>query len=357
MADLIYNYSSCSNVTITTPTTNKEFLKYINGTIIKNSVNIRKYTIDYGINCCSSTKIDLPVRYQFTNSNLNCQAVGSQRRYTLSLLGINSLFVKTFRISYNNVNFVTSIFNGISNGISYDLFYNTIDVSIPSATAGNPQNTQVYTHYLELTTIDDFIYKIKVSFTLTQPGLCNISNVNIVSVIYPSLPDNVYIFPNSVVLPLIANSLSLNQLIYGIDTSIPIVTPNDRLLKSGVYQVIICELYLTNPLLLTSQASSCVQNSLWLDCGIKCDLINKLINCKDSDIFNYFDALNYSNECETSYEDKCAMYELMINKLNSPGCYDPYDDCNCNDSTDSFFKNRNTTNNGKVNAKPCGCGS
>ena len=189
---------------------------------------------------------------------------------------------------------------------------------------------------MEITHLDGFVYKIELSFRLEQPGGCNIIKYIIKNVTYPTF-DNRLEF----------NLTQLNLL--------PLISSDDTIL-TGVYEIIICRQYLSNPLTITSLSTNCVQNNYFIDCGITCDLINKLIQCKDTNIFTFYDALIYANDCNTSYEDMCALYEILIDKLNNPDCRDPYDDCNCNDSKDTYFEQRGYNNN-KVTKRKCGtCG-
>ncbi len=169
--------------------------------------------------------------------------------------------------------------------------------------------------------MDGFVYELSLRFTLTEPGECNVSNVTVLSVVYPEMDER---------LEFIANTINLLPL-FGFEEA----------LSTGVYEVIICRWYLSNPLTITSLSTICVQNNYFVDCGIICDLINKLIDCKDTNIFTFYDALVAANNCDTGYEDMCALYEMIVTKLENPDCRDPFDDCNCSKNcNDNLFKPR-----------------
>lgn len=222
-------------------------------------------------------------------------------------------------------------------GINYEITYDVADVTIPSAILPNPPNRVDYTFFIEITHIDGFIYIVEMQFRLEQPGGCNLIQHKIENVFYPEISDLVeFDTPTSInLLPLYEAATTL---------------------YSGIYEVIICRWSVTNPLTITSLISECVQNNYFIDCNLKCEIVNKLVQCKDSNIMTYYRALQFANDCNTSYQDMCDLYELMMNKLNNPDCRDPYDDCNCGDSRDQFFVQRSYNNN-KVGGKKCNhCG-
>lgn len=346
MNDIEFQLIDCTNVNISTPIIGKTYLQYINGAIIKPSQNIQRYEIKYSENCCTETTIKIPVNYQFSINLNTCTSLPSsippQHNYNINLLGINSLFISTLRLSYNNINYTNITFNSITNGFNYDLFYDTTNVTLPINTS------QTYTHYLEITTLDGFVYRLEISFLLTSPGLCNLSNLQIVNVIRPALDSRIYIYNNLAVLPNLSNTLSLNQLYYSTNNTTP---PSTVSFTSGVRQIVICEYYLTNPLTLTSLVSNCIQNSYFFDCDLICNVISKLIECPNTNIMVYYNALTYSNNCNISYKDKCSLYEIFYNKLNTIDCEDPCNDCNKSNITTPQKHN----NVRYRSVSPCGC--
>ena len=77
MPDIIYNFTDCTEATISTPTTNLEFLSDINNTNTsgKDYTNIECYRLTYSLNCCEDNVLDLPVPYDINFNIINCQSV------------------------------------------------------------------------------------------------------------------------------------------------------------------------------------------------------------------------------------------------------------------------------------------
>lgn len=344
MEDLLFNVVDCESILVNTPNVidDLDLISEMQESPQLNSTNIQKYTIEFSKNCCPSVIINIPVFYNFTHSFASCSLQESIYKYGFNLLGINPLFISKIRISKDNtLNYIQQTFTNISGntGIRYDISYPEADVSIPNASFGNPPNVQDYTYYLEITHTSGFIYVIRFTFRLTQPGRCTFTSTSIVLVTYPSIDSRV-----TFTIPTINTPTSIDLMpLYGIVDNY----------YSGIYEVIICRWRLANPLTIQSLISQCVQNNLFLDCNLKCEIINKLVQCKDTNIMTYYRALQFSNDCKTSYQDMCDIYEIMMNKLNNPDCQDPYDDCNCGDSKDAFFTQRSYNNN-KTAAKSCG---
>lgn len=344
MDELLFNIVDCENANITTPNVadDLDLISEMQESPQTGSTNIQKYTIEYSKNCCTPELIDIPVFYNFTTTHVDCNYNVETQIYTygFNLLGINPLFVTSIRISKNDtLNYLPATFTNVSGntGIHYDITYAQADVLIPNAGFGDPPNTQDYTFYLEVTHTSGFIYVIRLTFRLEQPGGCNLISHSLVSRTYPEIDERI-VFDT-------ATSIDLLPLYEAVDT-----------LYSGIYEVIICRWIVTNALTLTSLISECVQNNYFIDCQLKCEIVNKLVQCKDTNIMTYYRALQFANDCNTSYHDMCDMYELMMNKLNNPDCRDPYDDCNCGDSRDAFFTQRSYNNNkaSSRNCKTCG---
>lgn len=327
MNNISFNLTDCSSVLATTPNSPFTYLQYMKGTSTKNFTDIKEYTISKSYNCCTADVIKVPVRYAFTASVTSCNVLTinsiDNLDLTFRILGINPLFVNKIEVSSNNIVFTNTTYTATTGGFTYNYSINNYPiVFVP------------YTHYLRITHVNGQVYLLTITYDWTVDPCVGVTNI--FSVVYPSLPANVSISSS--------NELSLNTL-YG--------TP---VMQIGVYELIICEVqqYPTAPLL----RSTCIQNNFWLACDVKCAVINKLVQCKDSDILFFFDALNMSNDCENiTYADKCALYEVMYNKLKQDDCYDPFDDCNCGNSKDSIFKVTGNKTNNKTNVKDCGCHS
>ena len=339
MDNLLFNVVNCDSIYVNTPNVNDnlDLISEMQISPQNEGINTQKYTIEFGKNCCPSEKIDIPVFYNFSHLFVSCQLSSQIYTYGFNLLGINPLFVSSIRISKTDeLHYSASTFTSVTGntGIRYEIQYPLGDVTLPNAGFGNPPNTQDNTYYLEVTHTSGFIYVIRLTFRLMQPGGCTVTSTTLVSTVYPLIDSRVsFITPTSIdLLPLYNNTSGY---------------------YTGIYEVIICRWRLTNALSIQSLISECAQNNLFLDCNLKCEIVNKLIQCKDTNIMTYYRALQFANDCNTSYQDMCDIYEIMMNKLNNPDCQDPYDDCNCGDSKDKFFTQRSYNNN-KTVAKTCG---
>lgn len=340
MEELLFNITTCEEANITTPNVadDLDLISEMQESPQIGSTNIRDYTIEISRNCCVKDTIVVPVFYNFTRTFVTCayDAINNIYSYGFNLSGINPLYISQLRMSKDNgVTYSILSFTNLTGntGIRYNMTYNESDVLINNAGAGNPPNTADYNFILEITHVSGFVYVIEMTFRLEQPGGCFLISSSITDITYPEFDERLVFDVDSLDL------LSLFQF----ETSI----------ETGVYEVIICRNYVSNPLTISSLSSNCVQNNYFIDCGITCDLVNKLIQCKDTNIFTFYDALVYANDCNTSYEDMCSLYELMTDKLKNPDCRDPYDDCNCTDSKDDYFQQRGYSNT-KVNKRPCG---
>lgn len=340
MNDVEFQLIDCNNINISTPNSGKTYLQYINGSIIRKGLsNIRRYEIKYSQNCCTETTIPIPVRYIFTEEISDCSFSvapnpGNIVNYNLNLLGMNGLFLSKLEMSFDNLTYVNTVFTLVNGGINYGLSFDYSTTFTP------------LTYYLRLTTVDNFVYTILLSIEPT--GLTPCDNVihNIISVTYPVLDNRIYIYPNvGTIAPNLPNTLSLNQLFY--PTTPPI---SNNTFQSGVIQIVICEYSLSNPNTSSSLISNCIQNNYFIDCNLICNVINKLIDCPNSNLMIYYNALTYSNNCNTSYKDKCFLYESFYNKLTMLDCEDPFDDCG-----KSNVKYSNKPNVRYTSVSPCGC--
>lgn len=318
MADLNFLNvdTGCTGIEISTPTAGKEYLEYIGGVTAKDFSSIKSYKIKYSTNCCTETEIVLPVWYNI-DLNLNagsCTVDGGNITFNLELTGINVTLIDdaTVQFSLDNVTYTSTTISGTSPIL--------VEVTVPIATT-------TYTIYVKFKNLDGFEYIVSDEYGVNVVDPCGTLNeVDNLNITYPSLPTNVVIDP-------ITGYLDFNTLI----DSDPAI--------AGVYQVIICEETLTT--------ESCVQNHHFLECDIKCDVINKLVQCKDSDVLFFYDALRYSNDCtlNITYAEVCSIYELLVYKITTSGCYNPWDDCNCSGTTNIFSQNNNST----TTIRNCGC--
>lgn len=320
MADLNFLNvdTGCSGIEVSTTTAGKTFLQYIIGLLTKDFSAIKSYKIKWSANCCTETEVILPVLYDLNIdlTALSCTDDGVNNNFTLSMTGIDLDLIDDTSVSYSldGVTYTPTTITGTSPVL--------IDISVPI-----PGVLTIYTIYIKFKNLDGFEYIISDEYNFNTTGCSITENDNIV-IVYPTLPTEVVIDGGT-------GYLDLNTLI-GSDPAL-----------SGVYQVIICEETLTSEI--------CVQNHVFLECDIKCDVIGKLVECKDSDVLFYYDALRYSNDCtlNITYAEVCAIYELLIYKITTTGCYSPWDDCNCSGTTSIVSQN----NNSRTTVRNCGsCG-
>ena len=304
-----YFVNECVESYVTTPDENYQYLDYITQRVETDETNVRHYSLNYSVNCCKENTLLIAPKYDFTFNVILCNDE-TDVSIEFELVGIRSSFITGLQFNGSSISYQST-----SNGIKF-LLLNLDQL---------PQNSFVLT----LTHIDGFVY----TFTFDYGNLpidCTFDPSSFLIITYPLLPENVVLIDD-----VNETRLSLNSLF------------NETLLLSGVYNISIMRRL--------NNGSNTIHRSYFIDCGLECQVINKLIECRTSDIFNFYDALRYSNNCiNVTYEDKCALYELFYRKLNNDGCIDPYEDCDCNGS----IKMSNTSfkpNNRVARTKDCGC--
>lgn len=322
MADLIFNNvtTACTGISVSTPTVNRRYLEYISGLLTKDFSAVKSYQIKFSSNCCPDTNIILPVRYVLSLDQgfpLNCLIGSSTLSFDININGIDKSIIDPTTVSYSidGIIYTSTTLTSSTNPV--------VNVTVPL-----PVVPTTYTIYIKFKNIHGFEYIVEEDFEWSDPmDLCSINEPDNVVVTYPTLPTNVVINGSG--------QLDLD-LLFGFTTGA---------VTTGVYQVIICEESIT--------ATTCIQNFYFIDCGLKCSVIAKLAACKDSDILFFYDALTYSNECQDaiSYSEACSLFELFTNKLNSPDCNKPWDDCNCNGTTEIYNKNNSST----TTVRNCNC--
>jgi hypothetical protein len=317
MADLNFLNvdTTCTGIEIDTPTTGLNYLEYVVGLDTKDFSSIKSYKVKVSSNCCPETEYILPVPYAFNLTFSNCVDDTVNTTYDVAINFIDKNLVSTVEYQINGGGYIATTLTAAASP--------TINISFPTPGAF-PTDVDVD---IKLTNLDGFEYIISDTLTL-NPDSCTFVQAGVV-ITYPD--------PNAdanIDIDLVTGHLNFNTLI-GSDPAL-----------SGVYQVIVCEETLTT--------QNCVQNHYFIECTIKCDIINKLVQCKDSDIMFFYDALVYSNDCTTSitYSEVCSLFELLIYKLETDGCYSPFDDCNCSGTT-NIFPTRN--NNSTTTVRGCGC--
>lgn len=321
MADLNFLNidTTCTGIEISTPTAGLTYLDYVVGLATKDFTSIKSYKVKVSSNCCPETEYVLPVRYVMDYLFSNCVDNAGTTTYDLEITGIDKSLIDSTSVEYqiDGGGWIAATLTAAANP--------TISIAFPTP-GGFPTTITVEVRFNH---VNGFQYSLSEGITL-DPNSCTISLRTGITITYPdpNADDNIDI-------DLATGYLDFNVLI-----------GNDPAL-SGVYQVIICEETLTT--------QTCVQNHAFLECSIKCDVINKLVQCKDSDVMFFYDALVYSNDCTTNitYAEVCSIYELLLYKITTDGCYSQFDDCNCSGNTNLFPTYNNNSKTLSRNCSSC----
>ena len=243
MEELLFNIEDCENANITTPNTedNLDLISEMQESPQIGSTNFRDYTIEISRNCCVKDTIVVPVFYNFTRTFVTCSfdAINDIYTYGFNLSGINPLFISQLRMSKDNgVTYSTLTFTNLTGntGIRYNMTYPEAEVLINNAPNPEPPNTEDYNFILEITHVSGFVYVIEMTFRLEQPGGCFLISSSITDITYPEFDERLVFDIDSLDL------LSLFQF----ETS----------METGVYEVIICRNYVSNPLTISSLSST-----------------------------------------------------------------------------------------------------
>lgn len=406
MADLNFlNLTDCDAITFNTPTTpDLQYIEYVLGSEVKDFTNVDKYTITYSTNCCSpGITVNLPPRYQFTISP-SCV-------FGTPTVGFDSYAIQVDNINGDLVQAVALNVNGApASGWNYSVVSSVLsinDVQITGIFAG------VANYELIITTLSGFVYTIE--FTITKAGVSCDGVFSALTITYPTLPttivqvdpgafattgvqnpaigvqytitaDNIGVigngiqfvgdnvttidalvaawnaaFPaNTVTLTYtlgvgyVPNSFQTFTLSGGVDTPTANELSFNSLIGSttvlpGTYQIIFCEV-------LQDTTSTCIQNHVFIDCGtLRCQVVNKLVTCVDSNIMDFYNALVWGNDCTDTitYAEFCALYEILTIILATSGCYGKLDDCNCTDAETIANKLSPVSYPTQTNSNPC----
>jgi hypothetical protein len=323
MADLNFlNLTDCDAITFNTPTTDFQFIEYITGSVVKDFSNVDKYTITYSNNCCSpGVTTNVAPRYQFVLSEA-CV-------FGTPTVGFDAYAIQVDGINGNLVQSITLLNDGVpASGWSYTVVGDVLsvnDVQISGAYA------VPVVYIMTITTLSGFVYVI--NFTITKAGVACDGVLATTSIVYPTLPANVL----EVVTALPNEELSFNTLISSVTIS------------PGVYEIIFCEVN-------EDLSSTCIQNYIFIDCGtLKCQVVNKWVLCIDSNIMDFYNALNWGNACTDTltYLEMCALYEILTIILESDNCYGMLDDCNCMSASSIANTLSPVTYPKSTNTNPC----
>ena len=226
-------------------------------------------------------------------------------QYELNLSGINGNFVST----------ITGQIQTPSAGTISTLEFvvetdGTVTITIPLLGTLPDLNYDVV-----ITTLYDYTYTLHFFINKNILGNCSIPFGDHITelvpfVTYPEVPATI-VYPTDDTIDIVT--------LFGYETD---EVPT---LLTGTYQITICEVG-------EGDVANCVQNHVFVDCGdLKCFVIRKWAECIESDVMLYYEALGFANLCtdNLTYDELCAIYEVLTIKLATQGCYAQDDDCNC----------------------------
>lgn len=381
MSNIIFSdIDSKDDIAIQTLTTDLQYVQYILGDPSKDYTDISYYSVTTSYNCCNPgiTTIIAP-QYDLSVSTFSCVLdQPSVDLYNFRLDGISASLVSNMTFTVNgstpvNAGYTVSsdriIFEDListlagatfyeitittTKGFEYILTYNFTQngTSCNGVFSGFNVNYTLPDNIVEYNDGDfasiTFSPSLTFQFTLTadKGGL----DGNLISIVPDGVTTLSVLVSNwNTANPLNTVSLSSNDSIFE-NTYVPLITSGPfnltggtastivdalsfqslfgfSIIPDGVYQVIICEHF-------SEVSSTCIQNHVFIDQddSVRCQVVNKLVQCVDSNIMDIYQALLWSNDCtETlSYDEMCAMYELLSILITSDGCYGRLDDCNC----------------------------
>lgn len=317
----------CEQVRVVTTDEDYDIIGEINqDVVIPELWSVRRWSISYSNNCCPPTLINVHVNYDLETALMSCilDQVTNYLDIKFDIAGIRYQYVAKVEISEGPTGAWTLIPHttrtiGHPNGFS---------IALPSIHYTSVQFP--ITRYVKITHVDGFEYVIEYRIVQDLDKPCGADYLTI-STTYPELDPRIVIQQDG----LGNNYILLTDLF------------EQDIMQAGVHQVIMCRHEFDRTV--------CIQNHVFLKCDLICRVINKLVQCRDSDIMFFYDALVMSNLCPISYQDVCALYELFYYKLTNDGCYNPFEDCNCADchGGTSFVQRRANPINTTKQCGPC----
>jgi len=309
------NLDDCETMRIVTPDEDYELISELNGEYPADPWNTRTYRVRLSNNCCPEDVIKVAVQYDFVASPNLCMYNDQTDivDYTFDITGINPAFISRLEL-VTPLGRVQLAYNPITQGIRVTRSFNVTTALFPN------------TDEIILTHVDGYEYTLNLVIDYAGNDFCDYSTD--LTVDYPELDPRINVQDDNGVDYILMSDLFTD-------------------FTTGVYQVIISREY--------ASGGVSVQNHVFANCNLICEVIQKLVECRDSDVMTFYDALVMSNYCTTVYNDICSIYELLLLKLNNPGCYDPFKDCNCNDSIPgTSYSYRQSNSHYKSTPKRCG---
>ena len=280
MADLNFVYNNdCSDVNITTPTVDYNYIEYMSKKSTKDFYNIKNYKIVYSKDCgnlVSETTTLVPPNYNLDVTIDSCTlSLTSTGLFKFKLTGINPDFVST--IEACDVTFTTCFATPVIKKPGYSVF----DIFVPLN--GVTPSTQ----YFKLTTVDGFEYRMTFVLTLTGSTNCDYTLSNFTFT---------YDLPTYLNTP--TSEIDLNVLY------------NQNNLDPGYYDIKICE---------TSAVTEvCLQNKKFIDCELftcpesfTCDPTDD--NCQLMlDVLKKHQSLEYGLVCCGDYSQNILRFYIKL---------------------------------------------
>ncbi len=238
--------------------------------------------LEVGTNCCTPTiSTSLPMLYDFDYDVTACSVntVLNPDQFTLSIeiLGIEPSCVSVF--TYKEAQMI----NAVTESNPTDLIFTHISNSY------SPSGDFEFT--VDITTCGGLIYNLE--FTINISGGCGSLVLGTLVAIYPipSVPAGVTIVG--------ANTIEITPEAFGISGSV---------FPDGIYYVGLTETTTTD--IITED------DSIFVNCGTTCRIIDFISQNLCSDVYVIFDALRLSDNCDvTTYQSKCDLWYYVGKEL------------------------------------------
>ncbi len=263
---------------------------YLNGT---NLSTTRHINLELLRNCCDSGEINiyLPPRYLFTltltldDPYIPGVPTANDMHARFRLGGIDVSYIKTFEVETNADAPTTATFvwkeytKAIATGQGYDIYY--LLGALPTI------------HQIRITTIDDYVYVLDVTYTWTSNPLGG-STAAAVIVSYPTMPTNVDV------------DFLLNTLTF--DTDDWELTTTDNIFIDGIYQYYITQV--------ETGANIIESVHKFFNIKLRCIVMNYIANnLSDAEIGLLMAAMDLANTCNLTSSQMCALYGRITRKL------------------------------------------
>jgi len=231
------------------------------------------YQLTLGLNCCGNTVLPIRSLYTFGYSITDCGTELIEdilKSYVdITFTGVNASCVSNITYTQQESPFRT---------LSFD---SPTDMTFRSYIAG----PGVKNYDVVITTTCGLEYLLE--FTITVVTICSTTQ-SALTVTYPELPAGVEI-----------TGVGLNMILYPEAFGLTGDT-----LPAGIYFISI------------SDNNVSLSDSVFIDCGVLCKVIDYISRHCTSNLYIVFEALQMSQDCETiTYAQKCSMWNYLGRRL------------------------------------------